>query len=76
MKKPSGGRLSKSLDHKVARLIDQYQQEGHQNMSTSNLYEYIQISDISMRRMKKLQLEKTIEKCMDHKLIQIIACFD
>jgi response regulator of citrate/malate metabolism len=64
MKKPSGsGRLTKSLDHKVARLIEQYQQEGNQNISTSNLYEYIQVSDVSLRRMKKLQLEKTIEKC-------------
>ncbi|KAM3586295.1 Ribosome biogenesis ATPase rix7 [Umbelopsis sp. WA50703] len=62
MKKPSGsGRLTKSLDHKVARLIEQYQQEGNQNISTSNLYEYIQVSDVSLRRMKKLQLEKTIE---------------
>lgn len=64
MKKPSGsGRLTKSLDHKVSRLIEQYQQEGNQNVSTSNLYEYIQVSDVSLRRMKKLQLEKTIEKC-------------
>jgi hypothetical protein len=67
MKKPAGGRLSKSLDHKVSRLIDQYQQEGNENLSTSSLYEYIQVSDISMRRMKKLQLEKTIEKCNDHR---------
>jgi len=44
--------------------MDQYQQEGNQNMTTSNLYEYIQISDVSMRRMKKLQLEKTIEKLL------------
>lgn len=47
--------------------MDQYQQEGKQSMTTSNLYEYIQVSDVSMRRMKKLQLEKTIEKCKKSK---------
>lgn len=68
MKKPSGnGRLTKSIDQKVARLMDQYQQEGKKSMTTSNLYEYIQVSDVSMRRMKKLQLEKTIEKCKESK---------
>lgn len=56
------GRLARSLDWKVTQCLVRYKKEGHKDWSLPTLYEYVQRIDYSLRRIKKRQLEVTIEK--------------
>ncbi|KAF7730849.1 hypothetical protein EC973_001367 [Apophysomyces ossiformis] len=58
------GRLGRSLEHRVSNHLSQYKAEGNADWSTLALYEYLQKIDVSMRRIKKRQLETVIEKVL------------
>ncbi|KAI8144585.1 hypothetical protein BJV82DRAFT_607830 [Fennellomyces sp. T-0311] len=58
------GRLSRSLEHRVADGLAGYKEAGNTDLSVSTLYEYLQKTDVSLRRQKKKQLETIIEKVL------------
>ncbi|KAI9246703.1 P-loop containing nucleoside triphosphate hydrolase protein [Phascolomyces articulosus] len=62
--KGNAGRLSRSLEHRVTDCLTTYKEQGHTDWSTSTLYEYLQKTDVSLRRQKKKQLENIIEKVL------------
>ncbi|KAI9493299.1 P-loop containing nucleoside triphosphate hydrolase protein [Zychaea mexicana] len=62
--KGNAGRLSRSLEHRVSDALNSYKEQGYTDWSTSTLYEYLQKTDVSLRRQKKKQLENIIEKIL------------
>lgn len=54
--------LQGRLTDNVARCLSYYKAEGQTDWSISTLYEYVQQSDKTMKRVKKKQLEAAIEK--------------
>ncbi|CAO3595416.1 unnamed protein product [Absidia cylindrospora] len=60
------GRLSKSLEFKVSKYFTQYKAQGNTDWSLVTLVDYVQKVDSSFRRLKKRQIEQTIEKVLDN----------
>ena len=58
----NAGRLSRSLEHRVFDCLTSYKAQGLTDWNISTLYDYLQKSDVSLRRQKKKQLENIIEK--------------
>ncbi|KAJ8658799.1 hypothetical protein O0I10_005525 [Lichtheimia ornata] len=56
--------LQGRLTDNVARCLSYYKAEGQTDWSISTLYEYVQQSDKTMKRVKKKQLEAAIEKVL------------
>lgn len=54
--------LQGRLTDNVARCLSFYKAEGQTDWSIPTLYEYVQQSDKTMKRVKKKQLEAAIEK--------------
>ncbi|CAO3621780.1 unnamed protein product [Cunninghamella blakesleeana] len=61
----SQGRLSRGLEFKITKYFAQYRAAGNNDWTVASLYDYVQNVDSSLRRMKKRQLEQTIEKVID-----------
>jgi ribosome biogenesis ATPase len=58
----SQGRLSRSLEFKIAKYFTQYKEQGNSDWTLASLLEYVQNVDSSLRRMKKRQIEQAIER--------------
>ncbi|KAI8066790.1 P-loop containing nucleoside triphosphate hydrolase protein [Gongronella butleri] len=61
-----GGRLGRSLEMKVLKLVTQYKEQGFSDWTPSGIYDYVQQADPSLRRFKKKQLEQTIESVLEN----------
>ncbi|RUS34506.1 hypothetical protein BC938DRAFT_480039, partial [Jimgerdemannia flammicorona] len=57
-------RLEKSNDSKLLSYIQQLRGDGDRTMSVGAVLDYVQSADHTFRRMKKLQLEKAIERVL------------
>ncbi|ORZ09612.1 P-loop containing nucleoside triphosphate hydrolase protein [Absidia repens] len=62
----SQGRLSRSLEFKVSKYFTQYKAQGNTDWSLVTLVDYVQKVDSSFRRLKKRQIEQTIEKVLEN----------
>ncbi|KAI8379662.1 P-loop containing nucleoside triphosphate hydrolase protein [Radiomyces spectabilis] len=57
-------RLSRSLEFKISRHLTDYKNAGNTDWSLFALYDYVQRVDVSLRRVKKRQIEMVIEKVL------------
>ncbi|KAL0075396.1 P-loop containing nucleoside triphosphate hydrolase protein [Phycomyces blakesleeanus] len=58
------GRLARSLEAKIIRHLGQYKATGNPDWGLPTLLEYITRVDYSLRRLKRRQLEMTLEKAL------------
>ncbi|KAI9008439.1 P-loop containing nucleoside triphosphate hydrolase protein [Phycomyces nitens] len=58
------GRLARSLEAKIIRHLAQYKATGNPDWALPTLLEYITRVDYSLRRLKRRQLEMTLEKAL------------
>ncbi|KAI8092885.1 P-loop containing nucleoside triphosphate hydrolase protein [Halteromyces radiatus] len=62
----SQGRLSRSLEFKIAKYFTQYKEQGKNDWTLVTLVDHVQTVDSSLRRMKKRQLEQAIERVLEN----------